>query len=92
MVGDNPEIEYCLTDIDGAGSCSSYTVEIEWSHIRSPEYRLVRDRFLVREEILQKELSDQKVTAAKLEKEISEMKSSRLWKIGERYRSFRNRD
>ena len=91
VVGDNPEIEYSLGDAEGTGSWGSYTVEVQWSHIRSPEYRLVRDGFLAREKTLCNALDEQKIVNAKLEQEIREIKSSRWWKAAERYRSLKSR-
>ena len=66
VMGDNPELEYSLGELCSAGPYSVCRVQVECSHIRSPEYRLVKDRYLAREEILHNELSEQKMELSKL--------------------------
>lgn len=91
VVGDNPEIECSLATGAAPGAQTGYKVIVECSHIRSPQYRLVRDRFLVQEEVLKKSLAQEKAAAARLEQELAEIKSSRLWKAASRYRALRSR-
>jgi 2-polyprenyl-3-methyl-5-hydroxy-6-metoxy-1,4-benzoquinol methylase len=96
VVGDDPEIE-CRLDPIGMQH-AGYKVIVECSHIRSPQYRLVRDRFLVEEEILKDQLAEQKNQLveqkrvnARLEHELAVIKSSKLWKAASIYRALRGR-
>ena len=98
VMGDNPEFEYSLGELCSSGPFSVCRVQVECSHIRSPEYRLVKDRYLALEGALREELSVQKMEVgvqqeitAKLEQELRDIKSSRFWKATQRYRSLRNR-
>lgn len=89
VINNNPEIEFCLND--SFRNCQSYKVEVECAYIRSTEYRLVRDRFLVQEEILEKEIRRLRHSQAKLQREIKQMKTSKIVRLAERCKSIRKR-
>ncbi len=95
VVGDNPELEVAVNRSSTPDSLTAYNVTVECSHIRSKEYRLVRDGYLAREGALHKqlessqnELIDLKRVNDRLANELREIKTSKLWKVGERYRSL----
>ena len=88
VTGDNPEIEVDLASRTAAASCDHYQVEVKCSHIRSSEYMLIQDRFLIQEEVLRQELNDSHRANARLVDELTEIKNSKFWKVAQRYRSL----
>lgn len=91
VLGDNPELEVSIDPSSTAGGICAYEVTVKCSHIRSKEYRLVRDGYLAKEEALRNELAELKRVNEKITAELREIKASRLWKAGERYRSMLGR-
>ena len=89
VANNNPELEFQLDD--RFHYCERYRVEVKCTYLRSDEYRLIRDRFLVQEEILKNEVSRLQQIQSGLKREIKEIKSSRTMQLAERFRSIRKR-
>ena len=91
VVHNNPEIEFQLDAIRPGHDLCDYKIEVHCTHVRSPEYQLVRDRFLVQEGVLNKKLTQLESERTRLQQEIGLMKASKVWKWGQRCKSILGR-
>ena len=91
VVNKNPEIEFELNTLQRGQSLHSYKVEVHCTHVRSKEYQLVRDRFLIQEEVLKRKLSHLEGRYKRLQQEIKLIKESKVWTWGQRCKSILGR-
>ena len=91
VVQDNPEIEFELAGQKPGQDLDHYRIEVHCTHVRSAEYQLVSDRYLIEEEILRRKLNLLETRYKNLQQEINLMKASKVWKWGQRCKSMLGR-